>query len=107
MLPYTTKREIIFWMLQVTIVLAQEKIPECKTEDKLQCDLPFFFGGKTFDSCMLWNKAGKKSMVCLPKTNISSDSDYKNRHSITESKRSSDNEKDYITTQNFQIPISI
>ena len=71
-------------MLQVTMLLAQENLPECKTEDKMQCDLPFFFGGKTFDSCMLWNKAGKKTTVCLPKNNISSDSDYKKRHSTTD-----------------------
>ena len=84
MLLYNMIVVTIFVMIEVTVVLAQANVPECKTEDKMQCDLPFFFGGKSFDSCMLWNKAGKQAAVCLPKNNISSASDYKKRHSTTE-----------------------
>ena len=58
----------VFMILVVTIVEShsEEKI-ECKTEDDRQCKIPFSFGGKTFDSCMLWHKNGEKATVCLPK----------------------------------------
>ena len=69
-------RLILLWVwigvLELIWSLEPKKSIECETEDNLECKIPFDFGGKTFNSCMLWHKKGEKASVCLPKQNLTS-----------------------------------
>ena len=49
--------------------MSTEEINRCMTENDEECQLPFSFGGKTFSSCMLWNKNGSRASVCMTKIN--------------------------------------